>query len=106
MGESHNNSKELLQTVDTLKEAFKQHNNPLAQLVSDYLDIISKQLSQNTTEADIDSAFTDIEMRITNLMNFWKEKEESGEGISNADDARHLVNEIDIIEDALAKIED
>lgn len=39
-------------------------------------------------------------------MNFWKEKEESGEGISNADDARHLVNEIDIIEDALAKIED
>lgn len=45
-------------------------------------------------------------MRINNLMNFWSEKEESGEGISNEEDANHLVNEIGFLEDASASIEE
>lgn len=37
-------------------------------------------------------------MRINNLMNFWTEKQESGEGINNPEDANHLIDEIYMIE--------
>ena len=43
--------------------------------------------------------FSDVELKLNEIMNFLSEKEESGEGISNPEDAKHLIEELRSLED-------
>jgi len=58
-------------------------------------------MSDGSEEQALIKNLSDIEMKINNLMNFVTEKEESGEGISTAEDAEQLMDGMADIEENL-----
>jgi len=45
--------------------------------------------------------FGDLELQINNLINFLQDKEQSGEGLSSAEDVQRLIGELKEIETGL-----
>eukprot|EP00347_Sterkiella_histriomuscorum_P003226 403365109 len=81
--------------LDTIKKQFDQKDTKLMQKIFIEGFQSCEQLFNQNEEDKLHQQIQNCEQRIVNLQNFWKDQLGSGKSISNAEDAQHLITEVE-----------
>ncbi len=87
--------REILQSVTDINLT---RDCPFQRLVGLITGNILSQLDADTEFEKIGFMFSDTELKISDLLNFIQEKEQSGEGITSEEDVGHLMSDLNEIE--------